>query len=103
MIPFLDILIYSLYIETYTPYIKTVVFKMSEQDWDIKARNLIKSEMALRGLRYNDLSSRLKVYGVEIDNKTLAGKVNRGTFKAGFLFLLLRAIGAKTIDLDKLD
>ncbi len=67
--------------------------------WAKRARNLIKGELAHRGLSYEDLASKLKKIGIEESPDNLRTKINRGTFSAGFLLQVLQAIGATSVDI----
>ncbi len=74
---------------------------MSEKTKDLwagRARNLLKGELARRGLSYEDLAVKLQKIGVEENANNLRSKINRGTFSAAFLLQVLQAIGASSID-----
>lgn len=66
--------------------------------WAERARNLLKGELARRGLSYEDLAVKLQKIGVEENANNLRSKINRGTFSAAFLLQVLQAIGASSID-----
>jgi len=67
--------------------------------WATRARNLLKGELARRGISYTDLSTRLKQIGVRDTPENLRNKINRGTFSAAFLLQALEAIGCKSLDI----
>lgn len=67
--------------------------------WAERARNLLKGELARRGLSYDDLAVKLQKIGVEENANNLRSKINRGTFSAAFLLQVLKAIGSSSIDL----
>ena len=69
-------------------------------DWEVKARGLLRAEMAKQGLTYNQLVERLKAVGVTDDERNLRNKVSRGKFTAAFLLQCLAAIGTHTLHLD---
>ena len=69
-------------------------------DWEVKARGLLRAEMAKQGLTYNQLVERLKVVGVTDDERNLRNKVSRGKFTAAFLLQCLAALGTHTLHLD---
>jgi hypothetical protein len=73
---------------------------MSEKTdyWARRARNLVKGELARRGLSYDDLAEKLKKIGVEDNANNLRSKINRGTFSAALLLQTLEAIGCKSVD-----
>jgi hypothetical protein len=66
--------------------------------WAERARNLVKGELARRGLSYEDLAVKLQKIGVEENANNLRSKINRGTFSAAFLLQVLRAVGCQSID-----
>ncbi len=67
--------------------------------WAERARNLLKGELARRGLSYEDLAMKLQKIGVEENANNLRSKINRGTFSAAFLLQVLQAVGATSVDL----
>ena len=67
--------------------------------WIARARNLLKGELARRGLSYDDLADRLKKVGIREKPENLRTKINRGTFSAAFLLQALEAIGCKSLDI----
>ena len=75
---------------------------MSEKtpdDWAFRARNLLKGELARRGLSYEDLAVRLRKIGVKENANNIRSKINRGTFSASFLLQALEAIGCKSLNI----
>ncbi len=76
---------------------------MSEKTKDVwaeRARNLLKGELARRGLSYEDLAIKLQQIGINENANNLRSKINRGTFSAAFLLQVLQAIGCKTVDVN---
>lgn len=65
--------------------------------WIKQARNVLKGELARRGINYEELETRLKKVGVNENANNLRAKINRGTFSAFFFLQVLHAIGCKTI------
>jgi len=59
-----------------------------------EASRILKAELVRRGIGYKDLARILGDEGY-VQLKT---KINRGSFSAGFLIKVLRAIGAPEID-----
>ena len=70
------------------------------QEWEKTTKQLLKSELARRGISYDQLSTKLKAMDINVSKSNLSNKINRGTFSAAFLLQVLTAIGAKKIDLD---
>ncbi len=68
-------------------------------DWAFHARNLLKGELARRGLSYEDLVEKLKQIGVDDNVNNVRSKINRGTFSAAFLLQALTAIGCKSFEI----
>ncbi len=66
--------------------------------WAERARNLVKGELARRGLSYEDLALKLKKIGVNENANNLRSKINRGTFSAAFFIQVLTAIGCRVIE-----
>ena len=62
-------------------------------DWEAKAREIIRGEMARQGVTYAQLVERLAAIGVKEDERNLRNKVSRGKFTAGFLLQCLAALG----------
>jgi hypothetical protein len=64
------------------------------EEYYAEASRILKAELVRRGLSYKDLAQLL---GDE-SYVQLKTKINRGSFSAGFLIKVLRAIGAPEID-----
>jgi hypothetical protein len=69
-----------------------------KQRWARHARNLLKGELARRGLNYAEVAARLKEIGVDDSPENIRNKINRGTYSALFLLQILNAIGCKSFD-----
>ena len=69
-------------------------------DWEDKAKNLLRAEMARTGITYAQLSEKLAAIGVEDNERNLRNKVSRGKFTAGFLLQCLSALGCSSLRLD---
>ncbi len=69
--------------------------------WAGALTRLVKSEMAARGVRYQQLSERLHALGVDQSAENLKVKINRGNFGAQLLLQIMRALAAKNIDLER--
>jgi len=65
----------------------------NEADWQAKARNLLKAEIAKSGLKYEDVIGKLADIGVEETYKSFTGKMRRGSFQFTFALQVLEAIG----------
>lgn len=73
---------------------------MTEHDWSVAAKSLLKSELKRRNLKYEDLAGKLTAAGHPENTRNLTNKIARGSFTAGFLLECLHVIGATTVRLD---
>lgn len=74
--------------------------ELTGQRW---VKGTIKGEMDKRGLTYADLARRLKLVGVDENERNLRNKVARGTFSAVFFMQCLQAIGVRSLRIDILE
>lgn len=61
---------------------------------------LLRSQMALKGVDYNDLSDRLKTLGVTQTAQNLRSKINAGTLGSQLFLFLEIALEIKTISIE---
>jgi len=71
----------------------------THEDWESRAKGLLKGELKRRNLTYAQLVSRLAEIGIKEDEHNLRNKVARGKFTAAFLLSCLEAIGVSEISL----
>ncbi|MGB3751300.1 MAG: DUF6471 domain-containing protein [Arcobacteraceae bacterium] len=69
-------------------------------DWKLKAKSLIKVEMAKQNINYVVLSEDLKEIEINIDSKKLSEKINRGTFSFVFAMQVFKALNIKNLQLE---
>ena len=69
------------------------------QEWEARAKNLLKAELKRKGVTYAQLAERLSDLGVSETERNLNNKISRGGFSAAFLLQCLSAIGAETLHL----
>jgi hypothetical protein len=69
------------------------------QEYEAKAKNLLKGELKRRGITYAQLAAKLSEIGVEENEKNLNNKIARGGFSAAFLIQCLVSIGCNNIRL----
>jgi uncharacterized protein DUF6471 len=69
------------------------------QEYEAKAKNLLKGELKRRGLTYAQLAEKLAAIGVQETERNLNNKISRGGFTAAFMLQCLEAIGARDITL----
>ncbi len=69
------------------------------QEYEERARNLLKGEFKRRGVTYAQLVEKLGELGVQETERNLANKISRGGFTGAFMLQCLEAIGAKELRL----
>jgi hypothetical protein len=69
------------------------------EEWNERAPNLLKSEMARAGVGYEELIGRLKALGIEESYKGIANKINRGAFSFAFFMQCMKALGITEVRL----
>ena len=69
------------------------------QEYETKAKNLLKAELKRKGVTYGQLAEQLGEMGVQENERNLNNKISRGGFSAAFLLLCLAAIGAGSVSL----
>lgn len=73
---------------------------MPERDeWEELSRNIIKSELARKGIDYPELSIRLREIGVHDEAPNLNSKINRGKFGFTFFLQCMHAIGTEFVSI----
>jgi hypothetical protein len=73
---------------------------MEQDDWNIKATNVLKSELAREGIGYEELIKRLKEIGIEESYKGIANKINRGAYTFAFFMQCMKALNRTKVSLD---
>ena len=69
------------------------------QEYEEKAKNLLKAELKRRGVTYAQLVEKLSVLGVQETERNLANKISRGGFTGAFFIQCLDAIGCRSLQL----
>ena len=69
------------------------------QQYETKAKNLLKGELKRRGITYAQLAVELERIGIAETEKNLNNKISRGGFSAAFMVQCLEAIGCATLRL----
>jgi hypothetical protein len=70
------------------------------QEYEARAKNLLKGELKRRGVTYGQLVEKLEAIGVHETERNLNNKISRGGFTAAFLMQCLVSIGCRSIQLD---
>ncbi|MEW9798940.1 DUF6471 domain-containing protein [Alteromonas sp. CYL-A6] len=69
----------------------------AKEQWRLAVQRLVKSEMSVRGIKYQELSERLARQGVEQSADNLRNKVNKGIMGADLLLQILLVINARPV------
>lgn len=70
------------------------------EDYETKAKNILKAELKRRGITYGQLAVRLTMLGTPENERNIANKISRGSFTAAFFMMCMDAIGANSVSLD---
>ena len=78
-----------------------VAFKSNPvtQEYEEKAKNILKGELKRRGITYAGLVEKLAAIGVQETERNLANKISRGGFTAAFFLQVMQAIGADKVEI----
>ncbi len=63
------------------------------QEYESRAKNILKGELKRRGITYAQLAERLGEIGVQENERNLNNKISRGGFSAAFLIQCMDVIG----------
>ena len=74
---------------------------MTDNEWQERAKGILKAELKRRNVSYRDLAERLEAMGIEESDRNIANKISRGGFTAVFFLQCMEAIGARTIRLSE--
>lgn len=75
---------------------------MTQEEWYVKAKATIKSELAKQDISYEKLSDMLHDIGVDENKMNIANKLNRGKFSFSFALQIFKALGLKKLNLEDL-
>jgi hypothetical protein len=75
---------------------------MTYAKWHATAGRLVRDELKRAGITYVQLAELLAAEGLSETEDSIKGKLKRGSFSAGFLLAVLRALDCKSIQIDKL-
>jgi hypothetical protein len=70
------------------------------QEYEEKAKNLLKAELKRRGVGYRELAEKLSAIGIPETERNIANKISRGGFTAAFFIQCLVAIGCTSLRLE---
>lgn len=70
-------------------------------DWKLKAKRLLKSELIRKGISHKVLALKLNQLGIEETKSSIDSKISRGTFSAAFLLQCLYVLDCNQLFLGK--
>ncbi len=70
---------------------------MTKNNWRQAVARLVKSEMSVRGVKYQALSDRLAEIGVEQSADNLRNKVNKGIMGADLFLQIMMVLNARPL------
>ena len=70
--------------------------------WRQAVQRIVKSEMSVRGVKYQGLSDRLAEIGIEQSADNLRNKVNKGIMGADLLLQILMLLNARPLTMENL-
>ncbi|KRD11225.1 hypothetical protein ASE21_05830 [Flavobacterium sp. Root901] len=70
------------------------------ENWNNKAKRLLKSELIKRGITNSDLALLLNRKGIEETKASIDSKISRGSFSASFFLQCLSVIGCNKITIE---
>lgn len=76
--------------------------KVTQEDWEDRARRFLKAELKRADVTYEELAKRLTAHGFDETKASIAAKLSRGTFAATFLLACLAALELEGIRLEDL-
>ncbi|MBO1256512.1 hypothetical protein J3L16_12540 [Alteromonas sp. 5E99-2] len=71
--------------------------------WRDSVSRLIKSEMSAKGVKYQDLSTRLAALGVNQSADNLRNKINKGILGADLLIQILVGLEVTSLQIEKVN
>lgn len=69
-------------------------------EYETKAKNILKAELKRRGVTYGQLADRLTFLGTPETERNIANKISRGSFTAAFFMMCMDAVGATSVSLE---
>jgi hypothetical protein len=71
-----------------------------QNEWEMKAANLLKAELKRKGVTYAQLIEKLADIGISEKEVNVRNKLSRGKFSAAFMLQCLSALQTGTLHLD---
>lgn len=69
------------------------------QEFENRAKNLLKAELKRQGITYSDLAKRLTAMGLQENERNLTNKISRGSFTTAFFLMCMDAISTTSLQL----
>lgn len=73
---------------------------VKQPSWEERAKRFLKAELKRADVSYLELAKRLKKYGLEETEASVANKLSRGTFAATFFLAALVALEVESVSLE---
>ena len=70
------------------------------EEYETKAKNILKAELKRRGITYGQLADRLTALGTPETERNIANKISRGSFTTAFFLMCMDAIGAQSVNFE---
>lgn len=72
------------------------------EDWEREAPRIIKAAMRRRGITHKMLAKELAKQGIQLEEQSLANKLNRPSLTFAFALLVMRVLHVDNIEVPKL-
>jgi len=69
----------------------------TQKNWRLLVQRLLKAQMSVRGVKYQQLSERLAQIGIEQSADNLRNKVNKGIMGADLLLQILMVLNVRSV------
>lgn len=73
---------------------------MDRNQWRMAVQRIVRSEMSIRGVKYQGLSDRLAEVGIDQTADNLRNKVNKGILGADLLLQILFVLNARALSVE---
>lgn len=77
--------------------------KPKTSDWRNLVQRLLKTELSKKGIKYQDLSDKLRDVGVEQSADNLRNKINKGILGADLLLQIIFVLNIKQIKYEDIE
>jgi len=84
-----------------TNVITKEAIRMTDTDWPLKVKGILKAELKKRNVSYKQLAEMLEQIGIDDSEANIKNKISRGGFTAVFFVQCLTAIGCHTVRLEE--